>query len=404
MSWITEINSQRLHIVAAALNQATKGRSVACPACQASKRGKNDRRLPAGIRPDGKGFRCHACGVSGDVADFACWALAGRRCREVGHYAAAVHQALSDAGLVHSADEHQQARQQAKPLPFKSPPQALQHMQQPAPSYLNADQIGEALQASSPDDHYFRWELRNRNIEPELVFGHGFRCLEYPIDGQYYWKNELPEWRRGPGGNWRTYWRLMCPLMDHTGNLRAYRGRHIATDPVQLGNRPKTVSPKGHTCRGLMMAGPVALEYLREQRRAPRIFIIAEGEFDFLAWSTKTMDLSIAEREDMAIFGIISGSWSDHWVKKLLLPGHQIWLRTDPDPAGDAYAATIERDAWSRGCRLLRDTCRDQGDDGDRWQAGASLQDMIKGHTSAAEVRALMMARLKQQQKWDSQK
>jgi len=48
-----------------------------CPACGSEKRGKNDNRLPIGITPNGNGWHCHKCQISGNLTDLLSYSLCG---------------------------------------------------------------------------------------------------------------------------------------------------------------------------------------------------------------------------------------------------------------------------------------------------------------------------------------
>ena len=389
MSWINEIKNHTVAEIGAALGYQPNKRGIGCPACRTAQRGRGDRRPPAGLRPDGRGWRCHVCGASGDGADFAAYALVGRRCSELAGLHGAVSAELARLGLINSDEARTEARARRQPLRVPAAPVVVPRRREP--SYLTGHQLIEAASRSAMRDHWLRWECRDRGIDPERIEKYGFRALlrreDYP-DGTY---TPGPDWRRGPGGRWLQFWRLLCPLVDAGGYVRSLRGRHLAHDAADLGSRPKTVAPTGYATRGLCYADPVARAYLRGQRPGPSRWIIAEGEWDFLAWATNLEDQE--DRGDYGILGVISGSWSASWTDKILTRGAEVWLRLDPDQAGDAYALQIEREAWSRGATLKRDSNRSEGDDGDRWAAGATLQDLIRGHRAPAEVRAQIRAK-----------
>lgn len=389
MSWINEIKNHTVAEVAAALGYPMRKRAVGCPACRTAQRGRGDRRPPAGLRPDGLGWRCHVCNASGDAADFAAYALVGKRCAEIGGLHGAVSRELANRGLVNTDEDRKRARATSTPLAIPAAPVAVPRQHEPR--YLTNHQLREAAGVSLTRDHYFSWELRERGINPDRAIKYGFRVL---VSRDYLEPHEMPgpDWRRGPGGRWFDYWRLLCPLVDAGGYVRSLRGRNLRNDPKPRGDRPKTVAPTGYATRGLCYADPVARAYLRNQRPAPRYWVVTEGEFDFLAWGANLEDLG-EDRADFGILGVISGSWSQSWTDRILTRGAEVWLRTDPDSAGDAYALQIEREAWSRGVTLQRDSVRDRGDDGDRWAAGETLESLTRGHRSPAEIRAQIRAR-----------
>lgn len=50
-----------------------------CPACNAERRGGEDRRAPVGVTADGQGWSCFPCGAKGDAIDLVAQRIAGKR-------------------------------------------------------------------------------------------------------------------------------------------------------------------------------------------------------------------------------------------------------------------------------------------------------------------------------------
>lgn len=66
--------------VAGRLGLTVRGRCAGpCVACGAESRGGKDRRLPLLLRPDGKGWRCMACGEGGDGVTLTAYRVTGQR-------------------------------------------------------------------------------------------------------------------------------------------------------------------------------------------------------------------------------------------------------------------------------------------------------------------------------------
>ena len=79
-SWIARVNALGVAAVAAALDltELPGGSWATCPACTNEKRGSHDKRGAIGVRRDGRGWRCHSCGTTGDAIALAAWVIAGK--------------------------------------------------------------------------------------------------------------------------------------------------------------------------------------------------------------------------------------------------------------------------------------------------------------------------------------
>jgi hypothetical protein len=118
--------------------------------------------------------------------------------------------------------------------------------------------------------------------------------------------------------------------------LRSVRARYIGPPRDDL---PKALPPSGHGCKSLVMACPLAAIMLAvagwpwwSERRV----VITEGEPDFLTWATRG--------EIPRHLGVLGVGGSGQWTEALAdrIPNDSIVIiRTDPDDAGDAYAAEI---------------------------------------------------------------
>lgn len=154
----------------------------------------------------------------------------------------------------------------------------------------------------------------------------------------------LPRWasRRvtdeDTGDSWVEDWRvsghvLVLPVYDSLGEFRSVRAWRVVD-----GSGPKRLPPGGHTATGLVLANAAALSVLRQETGPCRI-VIVEGEPDFLTWASKTDD---------AVFGVLSGAWTDEHAKRIRL-GSTILVRTHVDKAGEKYAQQIAGTLKGRG-------------------------------------------------------
>jgi hypothetical protein len=137
-----------------------------------------------------------------------------------------------------------------------------------------------------------------------------------------------PSWASiGPNSWPRTHHRLLVPLYDAMGALRSVLARSIERQPLL-----KSVAPSGFARSGLVMANRVALMMLRGKAR-PADIVIREGEIDF-------MTEAVSAAPELAVMGIISGSWTPAVASRLPV-GARVIVATDADAAGDKYAEAI---------------------------------------------------------------
>lgn len=72
-AWLDRLRARAIPELAQLLGLGVgPGRSLGpCPYCQNAKRGSHEKRFPIGVRADGLGWRCHACGAHGDTVTLA---------------------------------------------------------------------------------------------------------------------------------------------------------------------------------------------------------------------------------------------------------------------------------------------------------------------------------------------
>jgi len=165
----------------------------------------------------------------------------------------------------------------------------------------------------------------------------------------------LPRWasfrgqrsRRAP---WtETGHRFILPVYDPLGRVRSVRAWCVRDQ-----GDPKRLPPAGHCARNLVLACSIGARLLAcgcvpEGDRQPVRIIIAEGEPDFLTWATRYSD---ACADAPAVFGLVSGAWSDELAARFPRDARVV-VRTHHDPAGDAYAEAVWRSLRGR-CHVLR--------------------------------------------------
>jgi hypothetical protein len=184
-----------------------------------------------------------------------------------------------------------------------------------------------------------RW-LRSRGLDPATC-APLCRVLE----------SSWPAWARS--GEPPTPWigkgyRLLLPVYDAMGELRSLRARAIRTDA-----RPKELPPLGCRAAGYVFANRAAREALLSMAKCPRDFLIVEGTPDYMTWASRLPAAIDSTRPlGWAVIGLPgSGAWTRELADRIQ-DGSTVVIRTDPDDAGDRYAAIIT-DHLAGRCRVL---------------------------------------------------
>jgi len=301
--------------------QAGGGLIIRCPS-------HNEKNPSCSVRRGRDGtlqVRCFSCDFKGDVFDLI--AAAGGIDRRTNFPAVIQEAARLDGGYVvgSSSNNH--------PRPPPEPP--------PPPQYPPAHEVLELWEACGrvTDDEQARAYLAGRSIDPEWV---ALLDLARVLPATA----PAPSWASFRGKPWgQAGFRLIFPMVDHTGELRSLRAGVVG--PIE-GNAPKRVAPAGYAVVGLVMACPTARGLLAAGAAqtpasppAPLDVVISEGEPDFLTHATR------AEGEaSIAVLGVVASAWNDATASRLP-DGARIVIRTDRDPAGDRYAADIRDSlAW----------------------------------------------------------
>jgi hypothetical protein len=222
----------------------------------------------------------------------------------------------------------------------------------------------------------FTWLAKHRKLDPLSIAALHLARILPP---------SLPEWPAWiptlglPKQKWLGIYRLVTPLYDATGLLRALRFRavdrwwregtwmppkgchHDAQGSLFYGSQrlPKALSPRGGT-RGLVMADPIAQSLLAGQRQDAigvawdGWVLITEGEPDWWAVCTPRERFLEAshQKKTFAAISVEAGSWTPEIAHRIPDGAHiRIW--TDHDDAGEKYAATIH-DTLKNRCDVQR--------------------------------------------------
>jgi hypothetical protein len=263
-------------------------------------------------------WKCWGCGASGDVLTLV--AVANNLKIET-EFKAVLLEAARLGSLWHLVDELQ-GREPREPRPAFVPPPVVEELPKEWPPQAEVDALWESCALTIGDDAVSEY-LRSRSFDPEIIDS---RELARALPK----RGALPRWAVCVGGDWRrTGYKLIIPMYDATGTMRAVRAcAVVAVDG------PKRRPPYDHKAGELVMADHFGRAMLRGEIKPYRVTIV-EGEPDFLSRA------SIMNDPHGATIGIVNGSWTKTFAERVPM-GARVFLRTDVDDAGDRYAREIE--------------------------------------------------------------
>lgn len=228
------------------------------------------------------------------------------------------------------------------PLPPPAPRTSTSARVEPEqPRRLDRVQIVALWSACQPvtsDAGVAAW-IASRGIDPADVEDRDL-CRALPADA------DLPWWAsfdKTPWNRRSEEYRAIFPLFSSSGRLEGLRARALMPDPD---SKRKALAPIGGGASGLVLADDLGRRVLAghddaiayAHRLSPDVaLVIAEGEPDFLKWSTNWSDS--AERVP-AIWGVVAGSWRADFAARVP-DGITALIATHRDEAGDRYAAAI---------------------------------------------------------------
>lgn len=342
-----------LHAMADRIGLRQQGRSSwsPCPVCGATRRGREERRGPLSFF-NGGAWRCHSggCDAGGDAmslyAAHRLGRIPGREEREVwGSLFAELGEGTLQAGSERRRPEARQRLQEAR----EQPQEASQRRLVPEPHGADAAllralwAVCRPLVGAAADDRALVC-LRARRLSPDVLDRQGLVRL---LPDTWTW----PVWLSSPI---RERYRLVAPVFDERGALASVRFR---ADVRQ--ERQKSRPPSGMSCRGLVLADPLAQALLRGERGAGGVewdgrVVIVEGEPDLWTWATCSARQAqiLREQRTFAVFGVVSGAWTPG-IAARIPDGATVLIRTHQDAAGDGYADEIQKTLEGR-CKIRR--------------------------------------------------
>ena len=314
--------------VAQSFGLACDGTGFACPACKATWRGRQDRRLAVGCR--GPAWQCHACGAKGDPVTLAAYVVVGRVPAKGDPAWREVIAALEGAGMA-SDDASSELPRRGVSTPSAGKPSS-----------------NETVPPSAEEVRAFWLACREVN-EPRNTAGGAGNQLDSAaaafLERRGYWPPqdiaELDLVRYAPVGagvwsawwprSWSAWW-LVARASTPPGVMASIHARAVSPEAESRG---KTRWPKGCAARGLLMADALGVAMLRGEV-APEAVVIVEGLTGVL-WQAL---LNRREGRRWAVLGGTSGSWCG--LAEVAWPdGVTVFVGTDHDQTGDRYAMDI---------------------------------------------------------------
>ena len=346
--------------------QERRGR-WSCPGCRETRGRGDETRPPLAAMDGGLRWICNSCGLHGDSADLLALHRFGR--------APSSREERREVLLMAGLDEGDLRGGGYAPPSAPAPP--------PPPEYPPDDLLLElwARLHRLPEDQensaVTRW-LELRGIGAAVVAGMDLLRSRWPGEGLPIAPpaEGEPELLRGLASRYAA----ILPVYDCAGEMQSCRYRAVE------GDLPKSRAPSGYAARGLLMADPAALCWLRGGAPGDGCWrdvcwsgdiVITEGETDYLTWATHHRRFGEEDgAHTWATVGICGSSALPAEliprIEERLRSGARVVLRRHADQAGIAMEERLlERLPEDLRPRLLRlEGDPEQNDDNARLMAG----------------------------------
>lgn len=317
--------------------RGSSGGSFRCPACNAKRRHTktSDKRAAAGVRNDGRGWRCFQCDVSGDALNLIAYALRGASMPKLNDAGVDEVRGWCESwlGLDHAAVTMPLSAAATRRPELARPPRY--------PSTTEVRALWEACRPVTEVAEVTKW-LTSKRLDPHAVAAADLaRALHGGV--------RIPRWARFRADDQRFAdwfvegYLLIAQLVDASGRVRSVLARSVRQ------SEPKSRAASGFERRGLVLACPLACQVLALGSKpawwpedVALRFEVAEGEKKWIMRST------LREHECApACIGIESGSWTAELAARIP-DGSSVFVATDPNDAGAKYATAIVRSLVKR--------------------------------------------------------
>lgn len=297
-TWFAEVRASGVTAadVAAALGMAVRRtRLPCCPACNAedTEHGCVTTRGPL--------WRCHRCAQGGDAIKLAAWIIVHTD-HPTPHEWGKVRAEFAARGWCSS-----DGRRSTFVPPPPRPVEVVPYPDEPGLQLL----LGSGGPVEQDPEVWSFWQRRRFGPHTGALW-----ALPATLRGA-----EWPGWW---GCGWKGLWRLACPAYDRDGVVRSLHARAIADT-----DKGKTRWPKERSAERLVFADPwLGVPCLRGE--PVDYALVVEGITDYAAATSR-------RHPRVAVFGAASGGFQGLDG----LRARVIFVGTDDDPAGDAYAEIV---------------------------------------------------------------
>lgn len=342
MGWFEQANALGIAGVVPLLGLTLKGRGSfsPCPGCSADSRGNADRRGPAGFKSGSAGWRCHRCGVQGDVADLVSYVKEGAPIKGLSK-----EQLKSLSGFAESIgiDTSGHTPKRRRLTVANMVDQMMQQGgsgQKPTPRPKRKKASAKPVAQPQPGG-FFSWhENLVSEAQSALFSPNGVGVLRYLTQDRKLSEESIKHFKLGAafkmaGDKVVEEW-ITIPLLEQ-GKPVNVRFRSVSGDCLRCGGagcdqcKEGKVKKQYRVCTGRPL--PLYNQDSLPPNKSSQI-IITEGELDVIALHT----YGFGE-------GVVSGTsganaWKDEWLDALE-PYAGFLLAYDDDGAGDSGASKL---------------------------------------------------------------
>jgi len=321
MSAFDNFNNNTISILSKSLKlQSGRMRSYGpCPACGASKRSQNDKRLPLGVTENYRGWHCHQCKISGNMIDLLCFSKIGKKYNN----AEKEDQSLIINWLIDNGYEDETFNE----TKIQKISKLVNLPSKPVPVDRTSDFRWEediwkqhtSLLWSEDGSEVFDYLVKRRKLSEKVIKNAELGCME------------------SNGNKW-----LVIPLKNETGEVVNLRFRSVP---------PNKKTFRVCSGRPMPLYGSHRLTHNRKE-----FIIIVEGELDVLAMEAYGYNNNVVSGTTGA-----SANWKDEWLN-ILEPYQGFFLWYDNDEAGNNGANKLSHRLGKFRCFRVRSDENDVSD------------------------------------------
>ncbi len=335
--WIQQAKTAPITSIASQLQyNRGNGQSLSpCPSCGLLERGSRDKkRGPIGFGRSEMAWQCHQCGAKGDVVDFISYHYFQQPLRNLKREEqSVVRDWFAEQGYCTPSGVPSHVQPDPKNRPRVNQPPTQGYVRPPEDElkelWSRTTSFEEALQQPATwSSRLSKWLIGRRFAPAVLDSTHCVRVLPIPTEYKY------PEWFPH---QWGGVYRIAAPCFEPDGSFASIHCRSVTYTKGRQPSGSKTRWPTGYEAGGLLMANESAQRLMKQDiDNDLQGFLICEGITDFM----RACEQAFRESLKLAIVAGTSGSYKS--LGKIDIPSSlKIFIATDTDDSGDAYASEI---------------------------------------------------------------